>query len=197
MSSADNYSLQFVKRLEDPFWRCICLSGFLILFATTGWAQRAAEVAGAVTDSTGSVIPGVTITATNTQTGIKYSVTTNDSGLYRLVELVIGPYQMEASKAGFRTQTTNVMLEAARTTTINMQLDVGDLATKVEVRAVAPTLDTQSQTVSNNVETKIIETVPVALRRPLQLLTLAAAVTSSGTEPTTTQTPFRSVSGVF
>src|ERR1700694_1327031 len=97
----------------------------LVLCSSTAWAQRAADVTGAVTDSTGAAVPGVEVDATNTLTGVKVSAVTNDAGLYRFVELVIGPYQIEASKAGFKTSATNVTLEAGRTTTVDVKLELG------------------------------------------------------------------------
>src|SRR6266853_3235935 len=151
-----------LTRLKDGLRKSLFLAGFIILFASAGWAQRAAELAGSVTDATGAIVPGVTVTATNTQTGVATSTVTNEAGLYRFGELVIGPYRIDASKLGFSTQTTNVALEAAHTTTINMQMNVGDVATKVEVQAVTPMLDTESQTVSDNIETKLIESLPIA-----------------------------------
>jgi hypothetical protein len=175
----------------------ICFLCCLTLLAFPGFAQRAAELAGAITDTSGAAVPAVTVTAANTQTGVTLSTTTNDSGLYRFDELVVGSYRIEASKPGFKTQSTSVVLEGARTTTINIQMEVGAVSTTVEVAAVAPMLDTESQTVSDNVETKLMENVPTALRRPLQLVQLAATVSYSGTEPTTTETPFFSVAGGF
>src|SRR5712692_6876687 len=163
--------------LSDKLRIGIFVVGLLVLPISSAWAQRAADVAGAVTDATGAIVPDAQVTATNTQTGVKFSAATNSAGLYRFVELVIGSYRIEASKAGFNTYTTNVVLEAGRTTTVDMQLQVGQVATKVEVQATAQTLETQSPTVSNVVETRIIQSIPIALRRPLQLLTLAAAVT--------------------
>ena len=71
----------------------VFLLGFVVLSGSTAWAQRAADVTGAVTDSTGAAVPGVEVDATNTLTGVKVSAVTNDAGLYRFVELVIGPYQ--------------------------------------------------------------------------------------------------------
>jgi hypothetical protein len=100
----------------------ILATGLLVLFVSTAWAQRAADVTGVVTDSTGAAVPGVEVDATNTLTGVKVSAVTNGAGLYRFVELVIGPYQIEASKAGFKTSATNVTLEAGRTTTVDVKL---------------------------------------------------------------------------
>lgn len=172
-------------------WTCVLVACGMLL------AQRAGEVAGTVADATGAAVPGAQVDITNLATGVKNSTVSNDVGLYRFVELVIGNYRIEASKPGFKTQVISVPIEATRTTTVNITMDVGELSTRVEVAAVAPTLETQSQTVSNVVEERLIQTAPVALRRGLNLLTMAAAVTFNGTEPTTTQTPFFTIAGGF
>ena len=168
-----------------------------LLLSVVLLAQRGGEIAGSVADSSGSALPGAQIDLTNVATGVKNSTVSNDVGLYRFVELVIGNYRIEASRPGFKTQVVNVSVEASRVTTVNLSMEVGEVTTRVEVAAVAPTLETQSQTVSNVVEERLIKTTPVALRRSLNLLNLAAAVTFNGTEPTTTQTPFFTVAGGF
>src|SRR5260370_7303111 len=89
----------------------ILAAGLLVLFVSTAWAQRAADVTGVVTDSTGAAVPGVEVDATNTLTGVKVSAVTNGAGLYRFVELVIGPYHIHTSKARFKTPPTNLTLQ--------------------------------------------------------------------------------------
>jgi hypothetical protein len=166
-----------------------------LLVCLPAWGQRAAQLTGSVTDSTGAVIPEAKVTATNTATGVASVTTSNNAGIYIFVELVAGSYNVETSKPGFKTNSTAIVLEATRTTTLNMSLALGQTTQAVEVTAVAPTLETESPTVTNQVETKLIQDLPNQLRRPLQLLTTAAAVTYFMTEPTTTETPFFSVAG--
>src|SRR5262245_22922224 len=169
----------------------------LLLFGLSdvALAQRAAELAGVATDSTGAVMVGVQVTITNTTSGSKASTTTNESGLYRFVEVVPGSYKIEATLAGFKTFITNIVLEAGRVTNLGIGMQVGEVAQTIEVAAEAPTLETSSPTVGNIVEEKLINTLPMVIRRPAQLVTTAAAVTFAGTEPTTTQTPFFFVAG--
>jgi len=166
-----------------------------MLLCLPAWAQRAAELDGTVADRSGSVVPAAKITATNTATGVAFTSVTNDAGIYRFVELVAGPYQVEAVKQGFKTYQTSIVLEASRVTTVNMALELGQVTQTIDVKATAPTLEKESPTVTNQVETQLIQNLPDQLRRPLQLLTTAAAVTYFMTEPTTTETPFFSVAG--
>ena len=77
----------------------------LLLLATCAdaWAQLAtAQMNGRVTDGSGGVLPGVTVTATQTDTGATRTVVTDDSGAYVLPNLPTGPYRLEAMLSGFR-----------------------------------------------------------------------------------------------
>ena len=87
--------------------------GLLLLFTTTSaWAQATAELNGRVTDESGGVLPGVTVTATQTETGFTRSVVTEGNGLYILSNLPTGPYRLEVALQGFRTYVqTGIVLQ--------------------------------------------------------------------------------------
>ena len=76
---------------------------FVLLAATTVWAQATAQINGTVTDASGGVLPGVTVTAIQTDTGFRREVVTDDMGSYVLTNLPIGPYRLEVALSGFRT----------------------------------------------------------------------------------------------
>src|SRR5438094_2385596 len=67
------------------------------------WAQATAEITGTVRDQSGAVLPGVEVTATQTNTGISRTGITNETGSYILPNLAVGPYRLEAALPGFRT----------------------------------------------------------------------------------------------
>jgi Carboxypeptidase regulatory-like domain len=67
------------------------------------WAQATAQISGSVRDQSGAVLPGVEVTATQTDTGIARSTVTNETGTYVLANLPLGPYKLEAALSGFRT----------------------------------------------------------------------------------------------
>src|SRR3954468_3735162 len=83
----------------------LMIVGMLLLAATSGnaWAQATAQISGTVKDQTGAVLPGVEVTATQTDTGISRTVVTNETGSYVLPNLALGPYRLEAALPGFRT----------------------------------------------------------------------------------------------
>src|SRR5688572_7477779 len=95
-------SIHWVRLNPKKWGSAICagLFSYTFLFVQLGWAQRAAELAGAVKDATGAAMVGVTISATNERTGVKTTSVSNESGLYRMVEVVAAPYKIEATQTG-------------------------------------------------------------------------------------------------
>src|SRR6516165_429714 len=98
---------------------CLCASGLAFgqsVNATAG---------GTVRDPSGALIPGVTVTATNTGTGIMNTVVTNESGAYNFAALQPGTYKATAELPGFQTQTfTDVQLGGAQQVTLNFTMQV-------------------------------------------------------------------------
>jgi hypothetical protein len=111
-----------------------------------------AVVGGTVSDPSKALIPGVTITATNTGTGIMSTTVTNESGAYQFPALQPGAYKVSAELPGFQTQTfTNVQLGGAQQVTLNFTLQVGAAqGQNVEVTVAA---DTVLATTSNSIGT--------------------------------------------
>src|SRR5689334_19245112 len=95
--------------------RIVTALGVLLLVTFTTsmvWAQATAQINGAVKDQTGAVLPGVEITATQTETGISRSTVSDESGAYILPNLAVGPYRLEAALPGFRTYVqTGIVLQ--------------------------------------------------------------------------------------
>ncbi len=81
------------------------LRGVLILLLAAGaaWAQGTAQLSGSVRDDSGGVLPGVTVTVTQTNTGLVRTVVSDGDGNYLLTNLPTGPYKLEAALQGFRT----------------------------------------------------------------------------------------------
>jgi hypothetical protein len=107
------------------------LVGALTVFlsASVAWAQLStAQLSGRVTDESGAVLPGVTVTAIQTETGLTRTVVTSDNGSYVLPNLPTGPYRLEAMLQGFRTYSqTGIVLQVAATPTINVVMAIGSL----------------------------------------------------------------------
>src|SRR5437868_11515726 len=98
------------------------------------WAQATAQISGSVRDQSGAVLPGVEITATQTDTGIIRMTVTNETGSYVLPNLALGPYRLEASLPGFRTYAqTGIVLQVNSSPVFNVTLEVGQVTEQVEV----------------------------------------------------------------
>src|SRR5579883_834792 len=96
------------------------------LCATAAFAQiNNATLTGTVADSTKAVLPGVSITATNTATGVAVTNVTNETGTYNIPSLIPGTYNVTAELPGFQKETfTNVQLGNAVTVRLNFTLNV-------------------------------------------------------------------------
>src|SRR5581483_371908 len=98
----------------------------LVLTCSSVWAQATAQISGAVQDSSGAVLPGVEITATQTDTGDNRMTVTNETGSYTLPNLPLGPYKLEATLPGFRSfLQTGIVLQVNSNPTLNITLQVG------------------------------------------------------------------------
>src|SRR5215467_5151089 len=107
----------------------------ILLSSASGFAQTSnATLGGTVSDASGALIPGVTITATNTQTGIVTTVVSNETGAYQFASLQTGTYKVSAELPGFQTRTYNAVdLGVSQQVRLNFALQVGTQAQSVEV----------------------------------------------------------------
>src|SRR3989442_8219299 len=130
---------------------------FVVFCSTSIWAQGTAQISGTAKDQSGAVLPGVEITATQTDTGIMRSTVTNETGSYALPNLPVGPYKVEAALPGFRTYVqTGIVLQVNGNPVINAVLEVGQVSEQVEVQANAAQVETRSAGVGQVVETQRI-----------------------------------------
>ena len=128
--------------------RCRCLLGsfFIVLFAgSIAFAQGTASIAGTVKDSSGSVLPGVTVTSTQTATGLVRTSVSDAAGGYTISNLPVGPYKLEFMLQGFRTSVqTGIVLQVGGSPTINAALELGNVEESVTVEGEAPLIETRS-----------------------------------------------------
>jgi hypothetical protein len=153
----------------------------LLLSTVPALAQATAELAGRVTDESGAVLPGVTVTATQTDTGFSRTVVTDDGGNWVMPNLPTGPYRLEVSLQGFRTYVqTGIVLQVDARPTINATLGVGNIEETVSVEAAAPIVDVRSAGISAVVEQERIVELPLQGRQVTDLIVLAGAAVETG-----------------
>ena len=140
------------------------------------WAQATAQISGTVKDQSGAVLPGVEVTATQTETGIARTTVTNETGGYVLPNLATGPYKVEASLPGFRTFVqTGVVLQVNTAPVLNPVLEVGQVSEQVEVQANAALVETRASGVGQVIEQQRIMELPLNGRNLTDLITATGA----------------------
>lgn len=132
------------------------------------------QIAGTVTDASGSVVAGSTVTITNVGTGSIRSITTDSNGFYVVTNLPIGDYSVEIKSGGFRGEKrTGIVIVADAHISTDFQLNVGAATEVVTVTAVAgETLNTTSGELAHVIDTKQVEALPLNGRNYTQLMTL-------------------------
>ena len=171
-----------------------------ILVPASGLAQTAfGTIVGNVTDETGAVIPGVTVTVTNEGTGTVRTVSSNELGGYTVVSLQPAVYTVEGELSGFsKAQQTGVRLEVNQTLRVDLSMRIGQVTEVIEVTAALPQLQTDSSTVASTVDNQKVVELPLNGRSFTQLtILMPGAVAGAGalTAFQTSGTPV-SVSGL-
>jgi len=157
------------------------IGALMLLASSLAWAQATAQLGGTVRDESGAVLPGVTVTVTQTDTGFMRTSVTDGNGAYVMPNLPTGPYRLEVSLQGFRTYVqTGIVLQVGATPTINAVLSVGSLEETVSVEAAAPLVDIQSAGISEVVEQERILQLPLQGRNVTNLVVLAGAAVQTG-----------------
>ena len=106
----------------------------LLLIATNASSQSTAQINGTVADSSGAVLPGATVVATQTETGFRRDAVSDDRGSFTLSNLPIGPYRLEVTLSGFRAYVqTGIVLQVNSNPVFSATLQLGDLEETVTV----------------------------------------------------------------
>ena len=153
----------------------------LLVLSTAAWAQGTAQLNGRVTDESGAVLPGVTVTATQTDTGFVRTTVTDDTGNYAMPNLPLGPYRLEVSLQGFKSYAqTGIVLQVNTNPVINASLGLGNLEETVAVEAAAPLVDVRSAGISQVVQQEQIVQLPLQGRNVTDLIMLAGSAVNTG-----------------
>ncbi len=134
-------------------------------------------IEGTVKDDQGALLPGVTVTVTNIDTGEPRVVVTNESGLYRAPLLSLGTYRVSAELQGFKKfEQTGVSLRAGQTAVIDVRLSVGAIAETITVTADSPLVDLAKIEQGRTLSEEEIKTLPLTSRNPYNFALLQPGV---------------------
>ena len=153
--------------------------------AAPAWAQgERGVIGGTVADAQGGVLPGVTVTARNINTGVIQSTVTEADGKYRFGALPLGTYEIKAELPGFATPTvTNLTITINRELQQNITMGLSALQESVTVTAQAPVVEVTKSEVSSVITQQQIEMLPVANRAAVTLALLLPGTSQDGSRP--------------
>ena len=131
-------------------------------FTASGAAQsmNAGDIRGVVTDVSGAVLPDVTVTVVNKNTGVTKVLTTNQDGLFDTASIVTGTYEITFSKPGFQTLIRSSITVNVENITVNAQLTVGAVTEQVVVNADIPLLSTENAEQSTTLDSRQLSQLP-------------------------------------
>jgi hypothetical protein len=157
--------------------RCVFAAVVFLFLAANVFAQSS-TLSGTVQDATGAQIPGVTVTATNTATGVVSTTLTNESGTYNFPIVQPGSYKVSAELGGFQTQTyTDVQVGTAIQVRLNFTLRVAAVAQAVEVSVAADTaIAASSASIGQVLTEQKVRDLPIVGNNVLDLINTMAGV---------------------
>lgn len=158
------------------------LSLVVLMVSGSALSQQQATVQGTATDQSEAVLPGVTVTATDTNSGRQYVAITNSAGVYRLPTVQPGTYTITAELTGFgRVSVPNVELLVGQNLTLPFEMGLASVAEQVTVTAEAPLIDLTSSENSGNVDRLQMEELPILGRNWMELSMQVKGVYSNDT----------------
>ena len=155
----------------------------LLLFATASLAfsQTTAGVNGTLTDSSGALIPGASVTITNLDLGARQETLSDANGAYQFALLQPGRYTLLAKKQGFKqVLQEGLELEVNQIARLDFTLEPGAVSETVQVLETAPLLESNTSSVGQVIETKAVSDLPLNGRNFAQLAILGPGVTGVG-----------------
>lgn len=154
--------------------RVLCLLSLIFVMAALAMAQSpTGTLTGTAKDSSGGVVPGVTIHLRNVDTNETRQTVTNEVGLYRVSSLPRGTYEVKAEMTGFKTVTqTDVQVTVGETVRLDFELEVGGLNENITVTSQASLVNTEEGRLSNLVDERRVMDLPLNGRNAMQLMEL-------------------------
>src|SRR5450759_1738053 len=161
----------------------VVLAMIMLLAASAGLSAQTtgATLLGTIVDDQGAVLPGVTVTVKNTETGWNRVTTTDQRGYYRAAALPPGAYDMTVEMSGFNKEIrSGMVLTIGQEATINLTLKMSNVQETVTVTGEVPLVETTKSTMGTTINRSQLNSLPIAGRDFTQLAQLAPGVTGVG-----------------
>jgi hypothetical protein len=166
-----------LRAISRSFAHILWLLAALFVFASAASAGVGGRISGGVKDASGAVVPKATVSITNTDTGVRQMLTTDENGAYSFLDVQVGRYNLEVSATGFRPyKRTGIILDANSSLTIDAVLEVGARTDAVTVVDNQLHVDTSSTQVGEVITGTQMTTVPLNGRSYTDLLALQPGV---------------------
>jgi hypothetical protein len=157
--------------------RLAALAALLLLASSPSFAQvDRATVTGIVTDKDGAVVPGASVTVTNTATNVASTDLTNTAGSYLIVNLIPGPYRVDVELTGFKKHSVTTTLEVGQRARMDARLEIGSFSETVSVEARAQLVNTSDASLGKVVSQTQVANLPLAIRNWDDILALVPGV---------------------
>src|ERR1700722_17603677 len=170
-------------RKENPMKSLACTFVCLLLAASVAQAQgvgTSGDITGTVVDSIGAVLPGVTVSVVDTQTGLKRTVATDGAGQYRVAGLSPSTYEVSAALSGFATDLRrSVPVAIGQTVISDFRMKPAKVATVIEVTSEPPVVETERGSQADRISQVYITDLPIDRRDYLTFTLLAPGVSDS------------------
>ena len=181
------YSGGIEKSRERNNWRL--LFAVLLTLLCFSWSVTAGNcqttfgsVVGSVTDSSGALLAGASVTLTNVATNEAHKMSTSSSGLFSFADLQPGVYRVDVDSAGFKHLALNgIEVQVGGTTRASAVMQVGGESQTVEVSTAAPLIQTDSANLGGVIEGRAVQSIPLNGRNVNNLLELVPGVQAGGT----------------
>jgi len=147
----------------------------LLCSVNTAWGQDVtATITGTVTDPSGAALAGVTVTAKETDRGTIWTAQTNEAGIFSLLRIPIGIYELKAEMKGFKTAVRpSLTLDLNQTARVDFKMAMGQVTETIEVTSEAPLLQADNATVGTIIDAATNEALPLATRNYVELTLLS------------------------
>jgi hypothetical protein len=163
------------------FVRSLIVIFILVLPALAG--AQTATLSGTVTDNQGGVLPGVTVTVTETSTGRQHVSVTDENGRYRFPVLTAGTYRLEADLSGFAKLAVPALeLLVGQSASVPVKMSLAGVEETITVTGESPLVDLLTSEIAGNVDRRMMDELPVQGRNWMELSLLVKGVTGNDTQ---------------